>query len=661
MIRATFIAAALGICALSIQAQNPTPPAAPVPPSKATKPSTAKTPAPRARSAPVLAPDWSDEVIDLNDQLDALGKMKIDMEMMPPPGHAWLDSDIDMGMQFDLAPFAVEMPGMPVMPEMPVMPAMPAMPVMPEMPLMPEMPVLAEMDMLGAPDVLDFPDFPDMPDFPDPPDFPDFPEYPDMPDMVPMTPMTPMPPMPAIAPMTPMPSYSVTLAPLAARDALGRAVSAIERVQGQSPFERQFSGITSDPPKAWAQSDPADSLYRLAREALNRGEYRRAATLFSDITQKFPNSVYAADARYWKAFALYRIGGTVDLREGLSALQDTGRSYRQAALQTDAPVLAARIRAALAAQGDQDARRFVNTTASQPGGACDREDLSVRVEALKSLGQTDPESTTPILARLLARRDDCSAGLRRAALYMLGRRTDPAAMNLVIGTARNDPDPRVRGEALRFLAAMPGDQPIATIEEIARTPGNDELQRSAIAALGRSESPRARQSLRSIVERSDLSEDLRISALSSIDTEHAPDNAAYIRAAYPRLETPRLKGAAIRAVSRAGGSDNDQWLLSVVRNQNEPPEVRALALRYAGRSTIPIADLAKMYDVAGDRPLRQMLISLYAQRPEPEATDKLLDIARTGTDPDLRRYSISALQRKNDPRTKKLLVEIIDK
>ena len=99
----------------------------------------------------------------------------------------------------------------------------------------------------------------------------------------------------------------------------------------------------------------------------------------------------------------------------------------------------------------------------------------------------------------------------------------------------------------------------------------------------------------------------------------------------------------------------------MVRNQSEPSEVRASALRYAGRSTIPIGDLAKMYDVAGDRPLREQLIALYSRRDEPEATDKLLEIARNGTDPDMRRYAISALSRKNDPRTKKLLLEIIDK
>jgi HEAT repeat protein len=55
------------------------------------------------------------------------------------------------------------------------------------------------------------------------------------------------------------------------------------------------------------------------------------------------------------------------------------------------------------------------------------------------------------------------------------------------------------------------------------------------------------------------------------------------------------------------------------------------------------------------------LIQLYAQRSDPQATDKLLDIAKKGTDPDMRRMAISALSRKNDPRTKQLLLEIIDK
>ena len=123
---------------------------------------------------------------------------------------------------------------------------------------------------------------------------------------------------------TPRPGSRAVRAAPVAFGAIGRVAGAIDRIQGQSPFERQFGGISSDPPKAWAQSDPADSLYRLARETLNRGEYRRAAQLFADISQRFPNSVYAADARYWRAFALYRIGGTNDLRDALSALERVG-------------------------------------------------------------------------------------------------------------------------------------------------------------------------------------------------------------------------------------------------------------------------------------------------------------------------------------------------
>ena len=49
------------------------------------------------------------------------------------------------------------------------------------------------------------------------------------------------------------------------------------------------------------------------------------------------------------------------------------------------------------------------------------------------------------------------------------------------------------------------------------------------------------------------------------------------------------------------------------------------------------------------------------QREEPAATDKLLEIARGGTDPNLRRQAISALARKNDPRTTKLLLDLVEK
>src|SRR5205809_5423456 len=54
------------------------------------------------------------------------------------------------------------------------------------------------------------------------------------------------------------------------------------------------------PPAPWADADPADSLYRAGREAINRGDFRRAAALFGEIDAKYPRSDYAPDALYWR-------------------------------------------------------------------------------------------------------------------------------------------------------------------------------------------------------------------------------------------------------------------------------------------------------------------------------------------------------------------------
>ena len=72
----------------------------------------------------------------------------------------------------------------------------------------------------------------------------------------------------------------------------------------------QFDSYSLHAPQGWAPQDPADSLYRQAQQAMSRGDYRRAASLFKDLPVKQPNSVYASDALYWQAFSLYRIGGT---------------------------------------------------------------------------------------------------------------------------------------------------------------------------------------------------------------------------------------------------------------------------------------------------------------------------------------------------------------
>src|ERR1043166_5139980 len=85
-------------------------------------------------------------------------------------------------------------------------------------------------------------------------------------------------------------------------------------------FDLDDEHFTHRPPAPWAQGDPADSLYRVAGEAFNRGEWRRAAEVYSQLREKFPTSLYAPDCTYYQAFSLYKIGTTDDLRAGLRLL-----------------------------------------------------------------------------------------------------------------------------------------------------------------------------------------------------------------------------------------------------------------------------------------------------------------------------------------------------
>src|SRR2546423_1203497 len=109
-----------------------------------------------------------------------------------------------------------------------------------------------------------------------------------------------IPPVPAVAP-TPF---------------LGRAAE-----EAKIPESLDGKFLNQRPPAAWAHGDPADSLYRVAREALNRGDYRRAAQLFNELTQRFPNSNYAYVSGYYEAFSRYRIGTTEELRAADRALR----------------------------------------------------------------------------------------------------------------------------------------------------------------------------------------------------------------------------------------------------------------------------------------------------------------------------------------------------
>lgn len=467
-----------------------------------------------------------------------------------------------------------------------------------------------------------------------------------------------------------------------------------------------FGGRGQGGPVAWAQDDPADSLYRQARDQFNRGDYRKAAELFKSLPQKYTNSVYIADAQYYQAFSLYRIGGTAELQEALAVLEarkpspqgdrqgprsasansgggvsvgvgtgvntsvnttvttsvGAGRYYEWASARggnNDAAGLAARIANVLSARGlANDAA--VKRALAAGGNACDQEEQSVKAEALSALIQNDPETGHQMAVKILANHDECSVPLRRNAVMLVGNKHDDAAAATLIGVAKADPSPGVRMAALEYLIRIQTDAAVNAVLEAARSSDDKQVQRAALRALAQSTNPRARTEIRTLVENNTGDESLRISVIDGLDRDRmTAEDATWLRGLYAKSTSARVKERIVSAVSRAGGDVNNQWLLALVRNDDESLDSRTTALERVGR-TMDVVTLAKMYDASSQGPIRRTVMDLLSERKEPEALDKIVEIARSGTDVEMRRHAINILSRSKDPRASKLLLQLVD-
>lgn len=416
---------------------------------------------------------------------------------------------------------------------------------------------------------------------------------------------------------------------------------------------------TSPPPAAFP-GDSADSLYRVARQALNDGDYKRAADIFERIADQYAKSSYAGDALYWRAFALYRRGGSDDLHAALESLQSQKERFPSAATRGDAAALETRIRGELAKRGESQAAEAIHKAADSATEGCPAEDDDMRVAALNALMQMDAEQALPVLRKVLARRDACSESLRRKAVFMVAQKESKESANILLGVARNDPSSEVRGQAVFWLGQVPGEQSVALLDSIVRSSKDEELQRKAIFALSQHPGARSGEILRDLISRADVSEETRSRAIFALSQSRDDSGGVeYLRRIFPTLKSEQLKEQVLMAVAQSRSDANQRWLLDIATDSRQGLDVRKKALFWAGQGGLPVADISAMYGRLPDRELKEQVIFVLSQRNESAATDKLIDIAKHDSDMELRKKAIFWLGQRDDPRVRQLLEELI--
>lgn len=439
----------------------------------------------------------------------------------------------------------------------------------------------------------------------------------------------------------------------------------------------QGETIAAEAAAAWLPDDPADSLYRAAREALNRGQYRRASDLFAELVRRHPRSGYAGDALYWQAFSLYREGGPDNLRTALKRLEAQKSGYPKAATRADAEALATRIRGTLAGQGDPAAAEKVIRQAeaateqggNAPGQArqgreqpdntdCD-DDSDTKLAALNALLQMDAERAMPLLTKVLARRDPESVCLRRKAVFLVAQKRTSETEVILLGAIRNDPDHEVREQAVFWLSQAQGPTVVAILDSIIRRSDDPDLRDRAVFALSQQRDPKATEALRGIAERKEHPREVREKAIFWLGQSKG-GGAGYLKGLYERLDDDQLKEKVIFAVSQAGGSDETAWLFGLARNPQNSVEIRKNAIFWASQNRASAADLGSLYRSLTEPELKDQTIFALSQVKDPGAFDQLATIARKDPDSEMRKKALFWLGQSKDPRAVDLLEQMLN-
>ena len=465
------------------------------------------------------------------------------------------------------------------------------------------------------------------------------------------------------------------------------------------------------------QNTPADSLYRAGQQALNRGEYQKAVDTYRTLRSRYPRSPRVGDALYWEAFALQRLGGTTNLRVARERLKTQEQNYPNAGTRPDAGSLRVRVERDLARLGDADARAWLDrqgalaapaaeaAVAAEPAEAaapaiasarasadaardaaraardmaragarggddrtapegCDQDVFDNQMIAVQALMTMEHDRAVPILKRVMARRDACSAPLRRQAVFILGQQAsdDSSITPLMLDVVKSDSDREVRKMALFALGQAHDPAAVTALAEVLRTSTDADLQRSAVFALSQSDDDRASGILRDLITKPGVSDEVQRQAILFFGQRRDGADVSFLRQVYPRLASQDAKKMVLMTLAQNGSSDNARWLMDRVLDTTETMELRRSALFFAGTQSraVDVQQIASLYSPSLDREMRRQILFVLSQRREPAAVDKMLDIAKNDPDREMRKQAVFWLGQSGDPRAAEYLEKVLD-
>ncbi|MGI8742809.1 MAG: tetratricopeptide repeat protein [Bryobacteraceae bacterium] len=447
-----------------------------------------------------------------------------------------------------------------------------------------------------------------------------------IPPIPPIPPAVPaLPAYPALAPLPPMPPMPPDVWEAASLAPRLEALFLAQEAGPRSPDLQRILERATDR-QASRSRDKSDRYYSTGKSYLDRREYDKAIDAFNHTIED--KGARADGALYWRAYAENKTGKN---KEALATLAELRKTYPNSRWLEDAK--------ALQVEAQQASGRPVS-----PENASD-EDL--KLLALSSLANSDPERTIPMLEKLL--KSGNSAKLKERALFVLAQTRSQKGRDLIAQVARGNYNPDLQLKAVEYLGVYGGKENQQLLTDVYKATGDPYIKRrilSSFMVCG------CRDSLLAVAK-TESNPDLRIEAIRQLGAMGA---SADLMQMYSPDATYEVKRAILQGLFVAGNSDK----ISEIARTDKDPKMRLEAIRQLGPMgrTKSGETLTSLYSKETDPQLRrEVLNALFVQGNVPA----IIDVARKESDPNLKREAVQKLSLMHSKEATDYLMELINK
>jgi HEAT repeat protein len=272
------------------------------------------------------------------------------------------------------------------------------------------------------------------------------------------------------------------------------------------------------------------------------------------------------------------------------------------------------------------------------------EDL--KLQAINSLMNTDPERAIPLLEKIL--QGTASPKLKERALFVLTQSGSPRAREVVARFARGAANPDLQLNAIRQLGLFGGKESRQTLADIYVSSNDATVKRQILKAFMLAGD---RERLVAAAKQ-EKNPELRAEAVHQLGLTGGTQQLAEL---YQTESTTEGKKAIIHALFLAGAADRIGQLARTEKDTAARLEaIHRLGLM--GKKTG--ADLTAMYAGSSDKPVKKAVLhALFLQANAPA----LIDIARKESDPELKKEAVHRLSLINSKEASEFMMEILNK